>query len=69
MRGILNNIGPPVGVEEGVIVASPSKGNVEGEPDYFVSTPTVDTPAPECAKFRTIKYAAIYIYATSRLSS
>lgn len=34
---LLRNIGPVVGVEEGVIVASPSDGSVPTEPDYHVS--------------------------------
>ncbi|ORY34856.1 Six-hairpin glycosidase-like protein, partial [Naematelia encephala] len=34
LRRILENIGPAVGAAEGIVVASPSKGD-RGEPDYF----------------------------------
>jgi hypothetical protein len=39
LQGILANIGPAVGIGEGIIVASPSKGLTQDEPDYFVCPP------------------------------
>lgn len=33
---ILSNIGPPAGAAEGLVIASPSRGEVN-QPDYFVS--------------------------------
>lgn len=35
--GILANIGPPAGANDGIVIASPSKGDRPGEPDYYVS--------------------------------
>lgn len=34
---MLRNIGPVAGAADGVVIASPSTGEVNGEPDYYVS--------------------------------
>lgn len=39
LNGIIANIGPPAGADEGIVIASPSTGNKPGEPDYYVSPP------------------------------
>lgn len=36
-EGILKNVGPAVGAMDGAVVASPSEGESEGDPDYYVS--------------------------------
>jgi glucoamylase len=36
-REIVNNVGPAVGAKDGAVVASPSAGEWEDEPDYYVS--------------------------------
>jgi hypothetical protein len=34
---VMNNIGPAVGAVDGVIIASPSDGVLQDEPNYYVS--------------------------------
>jgi hypothetical protein len=36
LRAVLANIGPVVGAADGIVVASPSTGDSEDEPDYYV---------------------------------
>ena len=36
-REMINNVGPAAGAAEGAVVASPSSGEWEDEPDYYVS--------------------------------
>lgn len=36
-REMMRNVGPPAGAAGGAVVASPSKGEWEDEPDYYVS--------------------------------
>ena len=36
-RQMMDNVGPAAGAAEGAVVASPSAGEWEGEPDYYVS--------------------------------
>jgi len=50
LQGILSNIGPPAGVGEGIVVASPSDGEKEGEPDYLVGL--LHDPSPNHNLFR-----------------
>lgn len=36
-REMINNVGPAAGAADGAVVASPSAGEWEDEPDYYVS--------------------------------
>ncbi len=36
-REMVRNVGPAAGAADGAVVASPSKGQWEDEPDYYVS--------------------------------
>jgi hypothetical protein len=37
IQRIVDNIGPPAGAGDGIVIASPSMGDTAGEPDYYVS--------------------------------
>lgn len=37
IQRIVDNIGPPAGAGDGIVIASPSMGDTIGEPDYYVS--------------------------------
>lgn len=39
-QSIIDNIGPAAGAGDGIVIASPSMGDVAGEPDYYVSYST-----------------------------